>query len=225
MGTVCCNASCGLCTPPGTACSLEACEPDCSPQDARGEGSCETVIGWAWNGRACVPLSGCSCVGGDCPNLFRAPGECEAYFGACPQSCGGFVGAACPPSHYCDFEETDPCGGGDGTGVCRPRPDICPPVIAEVCGCDGRDYRSPCDAHAAGVDVAREGPCPRPCTPDDATGVGACRLLLGYRWDGRTCAPLVGCECRGADCSVVLDRSEETCLAAHAACPSPLPGV
>lgn len=218
-GTVCCNDSCGMCAPPDVACAAIACAPDCSPQDAQGNGSCGRRLGlWAWNGSSCQELHGCeSCVGADCPHTFATAMECEATFSMCARPCGGFAGASCSDAEYCDFPDPHLCGGADEQGVCRPRPTDCPPEIRTVCGCDGNTYASPCDATTSGTDVAREGACEAPCTPDDARGVGSCDALLGYAWTGTRCAGLSGCTCEGTACDVVR-RSEDVCLEAHAHC-------
>lgn len=57
--------------------------PDCAPDDAHGEGLCDAIVGMAWNGRSCVYLSGCSCVGSDC-GRYTSREECEAPRAACP---------------------------------------------------------------------------------------------------------------------------------------------
>lgn len=63
-----------------------ACETDdCAAMDARGEGPCEAFFGYAWNGRTCFGISGCSCVGADCRVLFRDLATCEAAY----RGCGG----------------------------------------------------------------------------------------------------------------------------------------
>lgn len=81
---------------------------------------------------------------------------------AAPETCGGFANVQCadPANMYCDFKDND-CGAADASGVCSPRPDLCQPVVMAVCGCDGRDYTSECEAYFAGTDIAREGPCAR----------------------------------------------------------------
>jgi hypothetical protein len=158
-GTTCCNPTCGTCTPPGAGCAAIVCEPDCSPMQAWGQGGCEAVIGVFWNGMQCVSVSGCSCEGPDCANAFETYEQCEAVFSACGAACGGFAGATCGSSEWCDFPDGWLCGGTDGQGVCRTRPTVCPPVIAPVCGCDGQTYQSACDAYGAGTDVATDGPC------------------------------------------------------------------
>lgn len=55
------------------------------------------------------------------------------------------------------------------------------------------------------------------CAPQDARGEGACRLLLGYVWQGSGCASIGGCTCVGADCESLASTAEE-CLAAHPSC-------
>ena len=39
-------------------------------------------------------------------------------------------------------------------------PDICPQVMAPVCGVNGKTYGNSCMAEVAGVAVASVGPCP-----------------------------------------------------------------
>jgi hypothetical protein len=65
--------------------------------------------------------------------------------------CGGITGQKCPSTSYCDYKPGD-CGKPDASGVCQPRPRICPLFCASTCGCDGNHYCNACDAHAAGVD-------------------------------------------------------------------------
>lgn len=54
----------------------------CRAMDARGEGLCDGYFGVAWNGAACVSLTGCRCVGADC-------GRAYADRDACLAACGG----------------------------------------------------------------------------------------------------------------------------------------
>jgi hypothetical protein len=73
------------------------------------------------------------------------------------QSCG-FSGAVCGPTDYCDYPEDD-CGIADATGTCTRPPDFCLPEGEPVCGCDGRDYQTACEAYRAGTDIAALGAC------------------------------------------------------------------
>jgi hypothetical protein len=74
------------------------------------------------------------------------------------RSCGGFAGEVCDPADFCDFPDND-CGAADSVGTCKTRPDLCQPVIDEVCGCDGSTYQTECNAQMAGTDIASEDPC------------------------------------------------------------------
>ncbi len=91
-------------------------------------------------------------------------------------------------SSYCEKAIAD-CGG---SGTCTPRPRICPLVIDPVCGCDGNDYGNPCEAAAAGVNVASRGVC-AVTTCDLRPGAGCC-FDDGDCGRGEAC---VGEVCRG----------------------------
>jgi hypothetical protein len=175
VGMVCCNESCGICTPP--------------------DGSCIEL----------------ECVDG---------GMGTADAGGSLTICGGFAGAVCSRSEWCDYEDSL-CGGADGTGVCRARPTGCPRIFDPVCGCDGNDYSNECVASVAGVDVASRGTCGGggDCAPMDAAGVGFCDLFLGFAWDGRECTGLSGCSCTGTDCGALTTDLDE-CVRDHADCTS-----
>ncbi|AKF11564.1 hypothetical protein [Sandaracinus amylolyticus] len=222
-GTVCCNASCGLCAPPDLSCTSEECMPDCSPMQAAGDGICGRALGlWIWDGRSCTELHGCStCQGADCASAFSTRSECEATFAACVRRCGGIAGDACTASEFCDFPDPHACGGSDEIGTCRERPTVCPPVIHEVCGCDGQTYQSDCDAFGQGTDVDYEGPCVASCEAQDARGTGDCDAVLGWAWNGTACRSVSGCECVGPDCSSIWDEASD-CERAHAHCVVPL---
>jgi hypothetical protein len=64
---------------------LEVVEHDdaCEPQDARGEGECDAIVGTFWQGR-CVQLSGCQCSGEDCDDALGSMRECEELYAHCP---------------------------------------------------------------------------------------------------------------------------------------------
>jgi hypothetical protein len=73
--------------------------------------------------------------------------------------CGGFVGAECAANEWCSYSPDNVCGIADGTGICKPRPEVCIRIYMPVCGCDAKTYSNACVAHSNGVSVAYVGTC------------------------------------------------------------------
>lgn len=168
-------------------------EDICGAADAVGE--CRTppdVCPDVW-----LPVCGCDgrTYGNDCE--ANAAGTSVASDGACggpePEACGGLSGETCGAGEYCHYEAEAMCGAADATGECRPTPDVCPMVIAPVCGCDGRTYDNACQANAAGTSVASDGRC-------GASEPEACGGLLGLTCDeGEYCHYTPDAMCGAAD--------------------------
>lgn len=95
-----CGGFAGLECPDGEVCvddPSDACDPDmggadcpgicvapgCEPMDARGMGACDAFFGYAWNGRECVGLSGCSCEGADCDATYDSAETCRDAYAGC----------------------------------------------------------------------------------------------------------------------------------------------
>lgn len=78
---------------------------------------------------------------------------------AVAHNCIGIDGESpCPPGFYCDYPAN--CAPSTSMwGVCLPRPTGCDDEVAPVCGCDHLTHENACSAHAAGWDVAHDGPC------------------------------------------------------------------
>jgi hypothetical protein len=79
-----------------------------------------------------------------------------------------------------------------------------------------RDAGAPDGAAADAGDDAGPPPIPT-CAAVDAEGVGDCRALFGFGWNGRACISIGGCECEGHDCDA-LHPSLNACEAAHDGC-------
>ena len=123
---------------------------NCDVDDARGEGSCRPLYGFAWNGFSCNAVTGCECVGSDCGSLHASDAECQAAHGSCgpPPTCE--TDLECGMGAYCDSCARGSCEFcEDCVSGCRPHE------------CEG-DGVVECDAIAPecgenGVAVAHDG--------------------------------------------------------------------
>ncbi len=75
-------------------------------------------------------------------------------------ACGGTGDPACSTDAYCEWP--DNLCGSRTHGACAtiPRGVACAISAAPVCGCDGKNYPSTCDAAKAGVDVSSDASLP-----------------------------------------------------------------
>jgi hypothetical protein len=187
---------CGRDPTPSTSCSeFPPCDAFlCAPQRVRAVGPCALFLGYHWDGRSCRPLSGCSCEGADCAELYATVEECEADR------------ATCPPC-----EPLDARGVGDCEAVLGYAWNGRECLAVVGCECEGAD----CGRLASLEEcLAVHRGCPDPCAPMDVGGLGPCDAVLGYYWDGFRCQALTGCECVGEDCSRLYD-SEGACAIAR----------
>jgi hypothetical protein len=140
----------------------------------------------------CNPLLMCgqalTCVDGDLYPTTCGPANCDAPIGPCappPKNCGGFLGLTCDDGEYCFYEADLMCGAADHLGTCVPKPSDCS-AAEPVCGCDGNDYASACDAAAAGVSVTECPPAPQ-CDPTLMCGMAI--TCVDGQWYPTTCGP------------------------------------
>jgi len=175
------------------------CPEGCAPQDARGVGPCDMIIGIFWNGLRCRYESGCTCEGKDCDKGYDSLDACYRDHAACRSVC----------------DPMDVRGVGDCEMILGWYWDGRTCQALSGCSCEGRD----CDRLAAGPDecAAMVFGCPLPCAAMDAQPVGPCALFLGYVWDGKKCQGMSGCSCEGKDCGGIF-QSLPACEAAYRDC-------
>jgi len=81
------------------------------------------------------------------------------------------------------------------------------------CSCQGAD----CGKLFAGPQGCKKAYAHCLCHAMDAQGVGACKMILGYVWDGTQCTMISGCSCQGADCGKLF-TSLQDCQQTQAHC-------
>jgi hypothetical protein len=139
-----------------------------------------------------------------------AAGECVDPDAPREVACGGFLGETCGEGEYCHFEPSATCGWADATGVCRPRPEICPAVVLPVCGCDGRTYNNACEANGAGTSVLSDGPCePEPGQACGSRGLEPCP-------EGTFCRFAPEAACGATDRPGTCEPTPEACTREYA---------
>ncbi|MGD0524549.1 MAG: protein kinase [Polyangiaceae bacterium] len=133
------------------------------------------TCGWPADGCNAKSTPVCGCDGQYYENQCEAHLQraSTAYRGACVECTAGEAcpdvptGKRTPAFCHVDARADSRPGGEPPRGVCLPRPGAClaQGTPSPVCGWDGRTYASACEARLAGVDAAREGPCPPTTTP------------------------------------------------------------
>ncbi len=155
------------------------------------------------------PVCGCDGVtySNDCERLRAGVGkdrggECEA-----PQSCGGFMWPPPPPcgeGQRCD-QVPGLCNVPDVGGTCTEVPEVCPRLMAPVCGCNGVTYANDCERLRAGAAKDRDGECetPQSCGGFTFPPSPLCR-------EGQRCDPIPG-TCNIADVGGTCAELSEVC--------------
>ena len=95
-------------------------------------------------------------AGGDAAQVPQATAGGQAQ----PTRCGTPGSGSCASQQFCSFAPESTCGTLGPAGTCEPRPASCDQRTQDpVCGCDRRTYGGSCEAHLAGVSIARSGLC------------------------------------------------------------------
>jgi hypothetical protein len=186
------SAACpvGVCTNGQCGVEFPSCPDLCAPVAVKAEPGCKKQLGFFWDGQTCQPLNGCSCIG-DCGQLQETYDDCVKIHAPCSD-----------PGPQCKSDAECPAPAGP-CQVCADGSTACPVGV--------------CTNGQCSVQVPACGP---DCGPDDAAGIGSCKKLLGFGWNGKDCLSITGCECQGADCKA-LEGSYDACIAAHKECIQP----
>ncbi|MEZ4225143.1 MAG: hypothetical protein R3B13_29600 [Polyangiaceae bacterium] len=131
-GEYCCNESCGICAKPDEGCVTMECKDPCDAQNAAGVGACDMFLGYAWDGKSCTGLSGCSCQGPDCSALYPTLDACNKTY----TECGNTSGTPCGPVT---------CGTGleccnESCGICTQPGGACIQIACEP-ACKAQDAK------------------------------------------------------------------------------------
>ncbi len=211
---------------PGKACINGVCltATTCTVIQPGSHGSCEMVIGWAFDGTACRMESGCGCAP-DCAAFFQTQEACAAACGV-PLPCTSDVecgpgsvcmNGACVASPAC--RAVQPGTHGDckmmigiifdgrqcvSEGGCQCEPDcdaVFPSMEACAAAC-GVVTACAADSDCPVGEACVAGTCQgqTACTPVKPYSHGMCEMIIGVIFDGAQCTYESGCSCQ-PDCN------------------------
>jgi len=119
---------------------------------------------------------------------------------------------SCGNNEFCSREDPSSglgCGVDDSAGSCVVRPGVCTAPARPVCGCDLKTYDNDCEAHAAGVSVAKLGACGPPNQVGCDARTVTCKRARPSCPDGQVpavvdtcwgeCVTIEQCTCKEAD--------------------------
>lgn len=202
----------------------EGCDPgpdrNCLlPMDARAYGSCERLLGFAWNGKTCVELRGCTCLGSRCGALYDTGPGCAVDKMLCmnpgvdPEICGD--GIDNDGDLLVDEDCPVPCPAllKDLAGMAPPSPDCADKLLgyawdgkscSEIrgCACEGPacqaltpDLASCQEKNSRCLPFDCQAPVPVPPAPD-GSGNGAGSPPINYEsFDPAQCEKLGAFPC------------------------------
>lgn len=147
-----------------------------------------------------------------------------------PRVCGAIVALACEQDQMCQLP-VGSCDKPDTRGRCVAIPELCPKILAPVCGCDNVTYTNACEAMRNGVNIAYERACGPflcggaeglPCAQNQYCAAADCDSI-GFCVDRpETCdrlgTPVCGCDRKTYDSSCAAHLAGVTVLANNA-CP------
>ena len=136
---------------------------------------------------------GCS-AGAPEPNAESGASQDEGLM--LKRRCDGPLKLSCQKGSYC-AAAAGHCPDARTFGVCAKSPQVCPQLIAPVCGCDGQTYGNGCFAAAVGVAVEHAGACAAGPTCGGIAGIACPGMGRCADDPSDSCDPAAG----GADCS------------------------
>jgi hypothetical protein len=181
-----CDDTDPACPPPPCSPGDPECPPIaiCDPMPVEVQGDCDLFWGWAWNGSACVPLSGCECQG-DCALLYGDPDACAIDH----EGCDGTIDPDC---NVLAAELGTLLAEAQACNVASMSPSQCNYFVPTISGCSqptvseeaAKPYLDLFAVYAAHCPLT-DPPCPDPSTlstgcvqgPDVDSLIGQCAIV------------------------------------------------
>ena len=186
----------------------------CKTINPSGYGLCDMLMGYGFDGKACVTVSGCGCKGTTCEGIYKTQAACDKECGGASVGSGGTTCHPIKPGElgmckmiigYAVNANGNACLAIGGCGCKAKNVDKCSDIYPTKAACEKKCVQS---GGSGGTP-----PTPKSCKTVPGTQLGNCSNVLGWANTGGICSQITGCGCvyKGINLCSLIFKTEKDC--------------